>query len=632
MTAALIPVLGSGVLLWILVRAAEAHGGPHPGWRRLLLGAAVFQGVLVVGLTELLGALQRLDSATVRVTWTGVLLLEVAWARRLLLRWGNPATRPPLSLTERAVCVGLGLLLAGVLVSALAAAPGTGDSITYHLSRVAHWQQNHSVAFFPTHNERQLFFPPFAEYAILHLQLLVGSDRLAALVQWSSLVGCLLAVSLLAQALGAGRFGQLMAVAFAGTIPLALLEGSSTQNDLVVAFWLLAAACFAWRAIETDANGSLAVAAGSCGLALLTKATAYLIVPALALGWVVGWVRGDRRLPWRRGLAAAALAATLPAGFWARNLAVYGELIGSAESRSYHATLDLQPAAIASRFLRGIVLHASAPPTRLHLPDRAATLVEGLERRLDVPAGEWRLDRAEWRYTLVREDRAAAPLHLFLAVCVVAVLLVGRRNRPGAVWWHATGVAAGALLVGAVLEWNPWVVRFHLQLMLLAAPLIGITAAGRYRRLSAGLALSMAAAATYPVAGNQLRPLVGPGMVLRTSRETEYFASISTERSEVYRAVIRELTASGDSVVGLALGSDGFEYPFWSLIPGVRSGQVRLCHVWVTNPSRALTTEPPCRPQVVVAGAVEVDTVHFDSTEYLRSRRGPLELFRPLRR
>ena len=52
---------------------------------------------------------------------------------------------------------------------ALFAVPITWDSMTYHLARVAHWAQDHTVAFYPTHVVRQLYPPPWAEYAMLHL-------------------------------------------------------------------------------------------------------------------------------------------------------------------------------------------------------------------------------------------------------------------------------------------------------------------------------------------------------------------------------------------------------------------------------------------------------------------------------
>ncbi len=52
------------------------------------------------------------------------------------------------------------------------------------------------------------------------------------------MAGILVAVSALAKILGAGRKGQWAAAAFACSLPVAVLEATSTQTDLVAAFWL----------------------------------------------------------------------------------------------------------------------------------------------------------------------------------------------------------------------------------------------------------------------------------------------------------------------------------------------------------------------------------------------------------
>ena len=56
---------------------------------------------------------------------------------------------------------------------------------------MAHWVQDRSVAFYPTHITHQLYYPPWAEYAMLQLLLLGWDERLANLVQWFSMVGSL---------------------------------------------------------------------------------------------------------------------------------------------------------------------------------------------------------------------------------------------------------------------------------------------------------------------------------------------------------------------------------------------------------------------------------------------------------
>ena len=69
----------------------------------------------------------------------------------------------------------------GVIVSltgliAFVAPPNNYDSMTYHLGRVVHWIQNHSVQHYPTNIDRQLFMPPWAEFAITHFYLLSTDD------------------------------------------------------------------------------------------------------------------------------------------------------------------------------------------------------------------------------------------------------------------------------------------------------------------------------------------------------------------------------------------------------------------------------------------------------------------------
>jgi len=108
------------------------------------------------------------------------------------------------------------LLLVGLI--ALLAPPNTFDSMTYHMSRVAHWAHQGSVAPYPTHIVRQITAPPLAEFAILQLQLLSGGDRLANLVQFFALCGCVLNVSLIAARLRAGPRGQILAAVACGVL------------------------------------------------------------------------------------------------------------------------------------------------------------------------------------------------------------------------------------------------------------------------------------------------------------------------------------------------------------------------------------------------------------------------------
>jgi hypothetical protein len=229
----LLPILALVLLIPILGRTGRT-------WRQSVLAAAVVWGVWLTAGTEVLSALRLLSTGSVTAWWTvTVIILGVAVTtqRCVPIAVGNDAsvrTRIP----ERRLAGGLVFILLTTLTVALVAPPNTFDSMTYHMSRVMHWIENRSVVHYPTHIGRQLYLAPGAEFAILHLQLLTGGDRFANLVQWLGMAGSLVGVSLIARELGGGPFAQLFVAVTAATLPMGILQASSTQNDYVVSFWL----------------------------------------------------------------------------------------------------------------------------------------------------------------------------------------------------------------------------------------------------------------------------------------------------------------------------------------------------------------------------------------------------------
>src|SRR3954469_3034006 len=66
-------------------------------------------------------------------------------------------------------------------------------------------------------------------------------------------------------------------------MPLMLMEATTTQNDLVVAFFVGATALFGVRGIRDRDTGDLVIAGAALGLAVGTKGTALMAGPALAI-------------------------------------------------------------------------------------------------------------------------------------------------------------------------------------------------------------------------------------------------------------------------------------------------------------------------------------------------------------
>jgi hypothetical protein len=85
---------------------------------------------------------------------------------------------------------------------------------------------NHNVRFFRYTGQLPTDFRPLAEYAIMHFNLLWGSDRFVNFVEFFAMLGSIVGTSLIARQLGAGRRGQALAAIIAATIPEGVLEAS----------------------------------------------------------------------------------------------------------------------------------------------------------------------------------------------------------------------------------------------------------------------------------------------------------------------------------------------------------------------------------------------------------------------
>ncbi len=87
---------------------------------------------------------------------------------------------------------------------------------------------------------------------MLHLYVLAGGDRFVNFIEWFSMVGSVIAVSFIAFRFGAGNRGQWLASLFVATLPMGIVQASSSMTDYVVAFWILCAAIEAFIRIPQN--------------------------------------------------------------------------------------------------------------------------------------------------------------------------------------------------------------------------------------------------------------------------------------------------------------------------------------------------------------------------------------------
>jgi hypothetical protein len=302
-----------------------------------MIEGAVAWGAALVAITEILSAYGRLGRLELVVSWITFAAIAFALGRRSRAAVVSPtaATRhsfADLDSLSRAQLAAIASLLLVALFLAYVAAPATADSMTYHLPRIQHWIQNRSVAPYPTNSERELWPGPGAEFIMLHLEILSGGDRGATLLQWAAYAADIAIVSLIASQLGVTLRGQATAAFLAATIPGAVAQATGSQVELVFAFWLACAVSLGLRLRVMERGdrwlGTALVFGAAIGLAVLTKATAYLYFAPFALWFLVSSLRGARSTALFCWVIAGLIAIAINAPQYSRNFSVYHNLLG----------------------------------------------------------------------------------------------------------------------------------------------------------------------------------------------------------------------------------------------------------------------------------------------------------------
>ena len=307
---------------------------------------------------------------------------------------------------------------------------------------------------------------------MLYFQILSDGDRFANTVQWLALVGCGMAASLVARELQQPFRVQVLALVITTTLPMGLLQGSSTQNDLVVSFWLLAFALFAVQYLRKPTVGRMSFCGLALGFALLTKGTAYAFAPPLAAMLLLyGIIHAQGARP-RVKLASAAMvilaiALVLNSSHWARNWSLSGNPLYTGDTK--YGNEEVSISILWSNLIRNSALHWGVPSDEINT--MTLGVIHGiLGDLIDIPeatlTGSHDLRIAFSKH----EDYAGNFLHFWgLAVSLPGIVLLRRRFQFNTLTvFLALTVVLGFVFYCGLLKWQIWASRLHTPLRISA--------------------------------------------------------------------------------------------------------------------------------------------------------------------
>ncbi len=530
-----------------------------------LLAAYLVGAAEVIGLGLALSPLELVGRAGYLV---GEALLLAA-AVVIWLRTGAP--RPPIPAFDlRRVAVRHKLLagLAGAVAAsfvyelflALAVPPNNSDSLTYRLSRAAAWLQHGGLHWIANpHTARQNEFPPNAELEQLYTLVLFRGDTAAALTQLAAAAALVVAVAGMARRLGYSCPSAAFAGLVFATLAEVALQSSSTQNDLVTASFVAAAAYF----VRSSVSAELALAGVGTGLALGTKASAWFALPFLALLALVSLPR--RRLAF--AAASAAAAALVFAGpFLALNLTHTGKPFGhgyeiegfkpditfggtvSTIARVTWRFIDLSGYRFDDRFRQPIERRGEDAFRILHIdPNPEASGAFPFAFALNIRAHE--------------DHSFFGPLGILLLVPLSLVFAIAWPLRRTTAGRGVHGLALPLFVFGLALTFRfSDEARYLVVPVALTTPLVA--AVYRWRVPAAAVALVAVVSLAFTHARNELKPTgLGQRPAAWSLARLEAMSLDVPERAPLLEAVDRGVP--DEASVGVALGPSDWDYPLF---------------------------------------------------------------------
>lgn len=582
---ALIP-FGCLFLLFLILYHRGTVQGIYTRTRIALMQAILITALYGAFVTEALSAFKWINFNGILLSWLipFVLLATYTVAAKILVKntaFFTTALKYP---ARQPVYWFITSLLVISLLVAILYPPNNYDSQTYHMARVEHWRQNESISHYPTHILRQLVLQPFAEWVILHFRILTGGDRLANAVQLFFLVGCFINVSLITKLLGGNAKKQTLSILLTCVIPMVMIQSNTTQNDIVVAFFILAFVYYTICAMRQLTRVHLLWAGLSLGMAWLTKGTAYIFT-ILFIAWYgmlfITWYREPLKKLLNKALLLMiipALAIMINSTHFYRNTFLTGSPLGNASVSTGNEGFAVKSLAMVG--FKNVMNHI---PVTTGIKN--AVVKTAYSMGIDANDPKYHYNTMDWMVTgfSFNEDYAQNFMHALL-IFLVAIGFLRRKSlyaKPLNIYsLYFFTLAGTALLFTILLKWQPWSNRLETALFMLFSIFLAIEI-GDWKRKWRLIAIIPTVA--YGVAALLLstnHPLMPPG---HSIFKKSYASFMEAEEEFECKSF---LDNTPYTKIGLYIGADTPDYYYYKLLSKSPEGKCRvLKHVFVTNGS-----------------------------------------------
>jgi len=459
-----------------------------------------------------------INSHTASIYWCTIVLVQtLLWFRiRNKVSFKNQVehfveTTKNLSTNEKIISSFVVLfILLPLFIQAVIVPPNNYDSHYYHLHRILAWINYSNLDFFPTQHIQQLYHNVFAEYMVLNVYLLTGSDQFVNLIQYFAGTGTIIATTLLARQLGMNRQGQFLTAIILITLPIGIFEMTSTQVDYIATFFFISFLYFGFKLISGYSLYTLLAMAGSLGFAAFTKYPTLFYALPFCIYFGIQYLIKYRIKKSIWILSCILLCfAIIFTPFWQRNYSTFQNVLSPDES-SVFLTEKLPAEKFGLRysisgFLKNSSLHFGLPVAAYNTTIEDAIRQIHTLIRVDINEPGLFQDAFMVRYS-VHEDTVPNTLHFYsIALLSLSLLFIRGSSRIKLFW--ILGLI-GFVLFSSILKFQLWSTRTHLPFMAMGTLLIAFSLQSFNRTIRNLVVLLFLLSSQFYVFGNPNKPLL----------------------------------------------------------------------------------------------------------------------------
>lgn len=491
---------------------------------------------------------------------------------------------------NRGIQLFLGIICVGVLILSAVSITSNWDSMTYHMPRVMHWIQNKSVDFYATSEVRQITSPPLAEYMIMHVMLLSGSDKFVCMVQGISYVLSAGLIYFISVKMNVEKKYTYLAVFLFLMMPPAIAEAVTTQNDLVAALIML---LFFYYYLDFIYRPDLSVSketlilsvklGTTIALGYLTKPNVLIIMAILTgyLGIITIWKKEKIKNIFFAGITGIVTAVAGICPFMIKSHKVYGTWFPNSQTEGITVTtLDIR--LLIANCYKNLATYISTPL----ISGINNFLMKGsraIERIFHIDINDSAISKMEFELVdgdrVYHHDLAANPVIILLCFLTILGIVFLKCKKPKLEIGMFFCIVLGLLMTCTISKWSPWKVRYLLPFSAVAVAFVCLfieqIKGYKWKDIFIGFIVCLALLSGYG-ALNYTVNQVKMGYEGNEDR-TSYF--VNRHVGEAYNDMEAYIEEKGCKQIGLHLGGDRYEYPLWASLEQAE----RIEHVLVKD-------------------------------------------------